>query len=92
MSVSVKDRLITVKNNISKKAHIVVKTEICDTQCPHQCTTYVCPAKCFEIIEQKMRFQYEDCIECGTCLHACDQDAVSWSFPDSGHGVSFKLG
>lgn len=89
---SIKDRLITVKNNISKKPHIVVNEEICNTSCPHKATTYVCPAVCFELIDGKMRFQYEDCIECGTCLHACDQGAVSWNFPDSGHGVSFRLG
>jgi len=92
MSISVKDRLITVKNNISKKPHILVDTEICDSGCPHQCTTNVCPAKCYEIIDGKMRFQYEDCIECGTCYYACDQGAVSWSYPESGHGISFKQG
>ncbi|MCJ8346122.1 4Fe-4S dicluster domain-containing protein [bacterium] len=92
MRMSVKDRLATNKTKLSKKPHIVVETEICDTICKHHCTTRVCPAKCFEIIEDKMQFQYEDCIECGTCLHACDQGAVSWAFPESGHGITFRLG
>jgi ferredoxin like protein len=92
MSTNVKDRLATLKTQISKTPHIKVDTDICDQGCPHQCTTFVCPARCYEIVDQKMRFQYEDCIECGTCFYACDQGAVKWNYPESGHGVSFKLG
>ena len=89
---SVKDRLAKLKTNISKKPHIVVDTNICNGGCPHKCTTYVCPALCYTVSEDKVHFQYEDCIECGTCMHACDQGAVSWNFPASGHGVTFGLG
>ena len=89
---SVKDRLSMLKTTISKKPHILVDTEIFDTKCPHQCSTFVCPAKCYEIRDGKMLFQYEDCIECGTCLYACDQGAVSWGYPESGHGVTFPMG
>ena len=89
---SIKDRLAKIKTKLSHKPHILVDTEICDNSCPHKCTTLVCPAKCYEIIEGKMQFQYEDCIECGTCLYACDQGAVTWGFPESGHGVTFGMG
>ncbi|MDA1028358.1 MAG: 4Fe-4S binding protein [Bacteroidetes bacterium] len=41
-----------------------------------------------------MHFQFEDCIECGTCMYACDQGAVSWNFPhpEDGKGVNWTLG
>ena len=29
------------------KPHIVVDTDICNSSCPHQCTTWVCPANCY---------------------------------------------
>jgi len=75
--------------------HIEVDTNICNSRCPHQCTTYVCPANCFTLDEAgSVNFQFEDCIECGTCLYACDQGAVKWNFPDpeSGRGINWKYG
>ena len=56
---SVKDRLAKLKTNISKKPHIVVDTNICNGGCPHKCTTYVCPALCYTVSEDKVHFQYE---------------------------------
>ena len=77
------------------RAHITVETSICNSTCPHQCTTYVCPANCYTVDDQDtVHFQFEDCIECGTCLYACDQGAVTWRFPDpeSGRGVNWSFG
>lgn len=77
------------------KPHIVVETEICNTTCPHKCTTYVCPANCYTLDELgKVHFQFEDCIECGTCMFACDQGAVSWNYPhpEEGRGVTWNFG
>ena len=75
--------------------HIEVDTDICNSTCPHKCTTYVCPADCYKIDENgEVYFQVEDCIECGTCLYACDQGAVSWEYPDpeEGRGVTWNYG
>lgn len=76
------------------KPHIVVNTDICNTVCPHKCTTWICPAHCYVLEEGIVRFQVEDCIECGTCMYACDQGAVSWDFPDPeiGKGVNWNFG
>jgi ferredoxin like protein len=66
-----------------------------NSTCPHKCTTYVCPANCYTKDEEgKVHFQVEDCIECGTCMYACDQGAVSWEFPDPeiGRGVTWNFG
>lgn len=75
--------------------HIRVNTEICNSVCPHHCTTYVCPANCYTKDEQGLvHFQVEDCIECGTCMYACDQGAVAWEFPDpeNGRGITWNFG
>jgi ferredoxin like protein len=55
----------------------------------------VCPADCYKIDENgEVYFQVEDCIECGTCLYACDQGAVSWEYldPEEGRGVAWNYG
>jgi len=89
--------LVSYRNQAKSdiKPHIRVDTDICNSTCPHKCTTYVCPANCYTKDEQgKVHFQVEDCIECGTCMYACDQGAVSWEFPDPeiGRGVTWNYG
>ena len=77
------------------KPHILVETDICNTTCPHKCTTYVCPANCYTLDEaNQVHFQFEDCIECGTCMYACDQGAVKWEYPnpEDGRGVKWNFG
>ena len=97
--LSIADRLGKVafrnQGRTDARAHIEVNTDICNSTCPHRCTTYVCPANCYTIDENdQVRFQFEDCIECGTCMYACDQGAVAWRYPDPeyGRGVNWNLG
>jgi len=71
--------------------HITVTPEICD-KCPHNFCTFACPAQCFEMVQQKLVFRYEDCVECGTCDLACDQGSVRWTMPHGGFGVKYKFG
>lgn len=98
-TLSIAERLGTVayrnQGRSDAKPHILVDTSICNTVCPHKCTTYVCPANCYTIDERGLvHFQFEDCIECGTCMYACDQGAVTWRYPDpeAGRGVNWNLG
>ena len=97
LSISERLGLVAYRNQGRSyaKPHIVVDTEICNTSCPHQCTTYVCPAECYKLDDVgKVYFQFEDCIECGTCMYACDQGAVELRFPhpEEGKGVNWNLG
>lgn len=98
-SLSIAERLGTVayrnQGRSEARPHILVDTKICNTTCPHHCTTYVCPAQCYKVDDQgQVYFQFEDCIECGTCMYACDQGAVTWRYPDPevGRGVNWNLG
>jgi len=97
LSIAERLGLVTYRNQgtASAKPHIEVETRICNASCPHRCTTTICPAACYTLDEQgRVHFQFEDCIECGTCLYACDQGAVSWKYPDpqTGRGVNWSLG
>ena len=36
-------------------------------------------------------FNYEQCFECGTCYLVCNREgAISWAYPEGGHGVVFR--
>jgi ferredoxin like protein len=97
--MTIAERLGTVnyrnQDRRDARPHILVDTNICNTRCPHKATTYVCPANCYTLDEAGLvHFQFEDCIECGTCMYACDQGAVSWHYPDPelGRGVNWNYG
>ena len=35
-------------------------------------------------------FNYEQCFECGTCYLVCNTEgAITWTYPEGGHGVVF---
>lgn len=97
MSIAERLGLVNYRNQgrSQAKAHILVDTDICNSGCPHKCTTYVCPANCYTTDEEgEVHFQFEDCIECGTCMFACDQGAVEWNYPEpeEGRGVTWNFG
>ncbi len=36
-------------------------------------------------------FNYEQCFECGTCYLVCNTEgAITWTYPEGGHGVVFR--
>jgi ferredoxin like protein len=97
LSLSERLGLVSYRNQgrSDLQAHIVVDTDICNSRCPHKGTTYLCPAKCYTLDDDGLvHFQFEDCIECGTCMYVCDQGAVDWQYPDpeSGSGVNYSFG
>ena len=72
-------------------AHITIDQSICKT-CPHFMCMYGCPAGCFSLNEGVMQFQYEDCVECGTCDIMCTPGSVKWNNPRGTYGVKYKYG
>lgn len=88
----IKQRLGLLTYNTDRDyEHIRVTPEIC-ASCPHHFCTYACPAQCFEVVEGRLVFRYEDCVECGMCDIACDQGSVKWTLPKGGFGVRYKFG
>lgn len=87
--------VLTFKIDEEAHAHIIVNTDICDT-CPHHLCISGCPTRCYNFMEVKgkikMVFQYEDCVECGTCDIMCDQDAITWNHPRGSFGVKYEQG
>jgi ferredoxin like protein len=91
MTQRLEDKLGTLRYNFDKEPHIFVNSEICKT-CKLKPCILACPAGCFKTEDGKLIFQYEDCIECGTCKKVCPKGAVDWNYPRGTFGVSFTYG
>jgi len=91
--VNVKARLGATKfvTDAHEFQHITVDPDVCDT-CPHEMCVNACPAKCFEFVNGRMQFTYEDCVECGTCDIVCTPGSVKWHNPRASFGVNYRYG
>ena len=90
--ISFEERMATVDFRIGSRPHIEVDSAVC-----RSCTTKVCvvccPADLFvPTADGGILFNYEQCFECGTCYLVCNNEgAISWTYPDGGQGVAFRL-
>lgn len=91
--VNVKARLGAAKfvTDDEHYAHITIDPDICAT-CPHEMCMRGCPSQCFEVVNDRMTFTYEDCVECGTCDIVCTPGSVVWRHPRASFGVNYKYG
>lgn len=93
ITIDIKNKLgvTTWVTDSHKNAHISINSKICD-ECPHRLCIAACPAKCFTIIDGRIAFQFEDCLECGTCDIICDKDSIDWRNPRGTYGVHYSMG
>lgn len=85
------ERLETVAFTVDETPHIEVDGEQCRHCERHSCLTF-CPAGCFtESTERRVDFYYVGCLECGTCLILCNEEAVSWNYPRGGFGITYRF-
>ncbi|NLI93129.1 MAG: ferredoxin family protein [Peptococcaceae bacterium] len=85
------EKLLTIRHHVSRTPHIVLDTEKC-AACLLKPCLYFCPAGCFSLVDNELKFQYEGCLECGTCRVMCANNALKWDYPQGGYGVSVRLG
>ena len=92
-SLSVDDKMATVKIKIDKDAHITVNKEHCKGCTTRPCLV-VCTAENYQWDEKQdeLIFNYEGCLECGACRIICPRDAIEWSYPKGGYGVKYRFG
>lgn len=78
----------------TQSAHIVVDHGICRQRCKLRPCLYVCPAKLYTYQNEKdeVFVDYEGCLECGTCMIVCEEEALSWHYPAAGYGVQYRFG
>jgi len=76
------------------ESHILVDSEKCLRLCRKRHCVGICPAALYEWNEEagKMVVEYAGCLECGTCMVACTEGALSWRYPRGGFGVRYRYG
>ena len=89
--ISFQDRMDTAHFDVAEEAHIVVDGRVCKDCSTMECVV-ACPANLFvPTSDGGIVFNYEQCFECGTCYLVCNREgAISWSYPEGGHGVIFR--
>jgi ferredoxin like protein len=76
-----------------EQPHIVIDQEICRTRCTVRYCLHVCPANLYTRADDgRILVNHEGCLECGTCLLACPEDALTWHYPRAGYGVQYRFG
>ena len=88
---TIEDKLSTIKYNCDDKSHLNVVQSKCKT-CQKRVCTVICPANVYSYDEENdtLKVEYENCLECGACRIACENEAIMWEYPRSSKGVIFK--
>ena len=88
---SFEDRMATVEFRVAERPHITVDSDVCRS-CTTKACVHACPAQLFvPTSDGGVLFNYEQCFECGTCYLVCNREgALTWSYPEGGHGVVFR--
>jgi ferredoxin like protein len=88
---SFEDLIGSTRFDVHERAHITVDTDVCGGCSTRECIV-ACPANLFvPTSDGGILFNYEQCFECGTCYLICNKEgAISWDYPEGGHGVVFK--
>ncbi|MEY4172842.1 MAG: hypothetical protein RI900_7 [Actinomycetota bacterium] len=89
--ITFQERMDTAEFRVHHRAHIEVDGSVC-RDCSTRHCVIACPANLFvPTSDGGIVFNYEQCFECGTCYMVCNREgAISWSYPEGGHGVVFR--
>ncbi len=92
-SLSVDEKMATLKIKIDKVAHIIVKEEYCRDCATRPCLT-ICTAENYQWDSKQgeLVFNCDGCLECGACRIICPKGAIDWSYPRGGYGVKYRFG
>ena len=88
--LSFERRMDLVEFRVAETPHITVDGDTCRGCTTMECVT-ACPANLFvPVSDGGILFNYEQCFECGTCYLVCNEEgAITWTYPEGGHGVVF---
>lgn len=85
------DELLKVNlYDVEDTPHILVDADVC-AGCDVRPCVNLCPAQCFTLVNGRVLFSYEGCLECGTCRVVCPEGAVKWNYPRSGKGIQYRF-
>jgi len=77
---------------VDKEGHIRINTQVCRLKCTKKYCVFVCPAKVYSVDSNgDVRLNPDGCLECGACVIACLQEALSWHYPKAEYGVQYRF-
>lgn len=90
-SVNIEKKLSTLHRVHYKDSHISLNPDIC-RQCSSRICVRICPANVYtwDEKEEKIDITYENCLECGTCMVACEMQNIEWVNPPGGAGIVYR--
>ena len=78
---------------IDQRPHIIIDHGVCNEVCDLKPCLFVCPAELYtEDHNGDVQVDFEGCLECSTCFIACKDEALTWHYPQAGHGVQYRFG
>ena len=78
---------------IDDQTHIFIDHEVCRSKCRLRPCLFICPANLYTLdVKNEIQVDFEGCLECGTCLIACQEDALAWLYPRGGRGIQYRFG
>lgn len=88
MTKTIEEKLFITKFCPDTESHIKTNLAVCSDCKGKECTKF-CPANVFawSQIANKLIVAYENCLECGACRIGCPYGSITYSHPNSGHGV-----
>lgn len=92
MAMSIDDKLGCDIFHIDSTPHIIIDEDFTD-QKEIDRVIMACPAQLYTMFNGKLQFNYEGCLECGTCRVVSGGKVIkSWDHPIGEKGVVFRQG
>ena len=77
---------------VDPEGHIKINHEVCRARCKQKYCLYICPAKVYSLdVQGDVIPKADGCLECGACVLACIEEALSWHYPKAGNGVQYRF-
>lgn len=94
--LSIEERLGLVIYEVDKEnKHIEIKDVNVCLKCPKKWCVYLCPANVYQpSSEGGIKWNYENCIECGSCSYICPYQNIECdaTLKRGGFGISYRYG
>lgn len=90
--MSMDERLLKTRFLVDPgNSHITLDSSLCSECLDAPCLT-VCPTQCYIKEKEKLTFNWENCVECGSCRLVCPRGSITWNYPRGGFGVCYRFG
>ncbi|MDR2355385.1 MAG: 4Fe-4S dicluster domain-containing protein [Clostridiales Family XIII bacterium] len=92
-AMRVDDKLGFVRFKVDEQGSHIIVNEDCEDEKEMRLLAKACPAGLYSYEEGKLSFNYEGCLECGTCRVLSGGGLIEhWNYPRGAKGVEYHQG